>query len=98
MLRFPSLAAITCSIFERRASKEAQPAVNAEVYRKEDTARCEDMFMHLQRGIGAGDPRSVDAGVRVLAHKAKLDGYTVEPEQVGGAGGFQVNIHLNTER
>jgi hypothetical protein len=73
---------------------DQEPEVNAEVYRKEDTARCEDMFMHLQRGISAGDPRSVDAGVRVLAHKAKLNGYTVEPEQVNGAGGFQVNIHL----
>jgi hypothetical protein len=32
----------------------------------------------------------------VLAHKAKLNGYAVEPDQLGGAGGFQVNIHLNT--
>ena len=77
---------------------DLEPAVNAEVYRKEDTARCEDMFMHLQRGITAGDPRAVDAGVRVLAHKAKLNGYTVEPEQVNASGGFQVNIHLSSKR
>ena len=77
---------------------DLEPTINAEVYRKEDTARCEDMFMNLQRGISAGDPRSVDAGVRVLAHKAKLNGYTVEPEQVSAAGGFQINIHLNAER
>ena len=75
---------------------DLEPTTNAEVYRKEDTARSEDMFMHLQPGRRAGDPRSVDAGVRVLAHKARLNGYTVEPEQVGAAGGFQVNIHLNT--
>jgi hypothetical protein len=77
---------------------DLEPTTTAEVYRKEDTARCEDMFMHLQRGISAGDPRSVDAGVRMLAHKAKLKGYTVEPEQVSATGGFQVNIHLNSER
>jgi hypothetical protein len=74
---------------------DQEPAMNADVYRKEDTARCEDMYMHLQRGISAGDPRYVDAGVRVLAHKAKLNGYAVEPEgQIRGSGGLNIHIHL----
>ena len=28
-----------------------QPAINAEVFRKEDTARCEEMYLKLQSGI-----------------------------------------------
>jgi len=27
------------------------PAINAEVFRKEDTARCEEMYLKLQSGI-----------------------------------------------
>jgi hypothetical protein len=40
---------------------DRQPAIDAEVFRKEDTARCEDMFLKLQRGISNGDPRHIDA-------------------------------------
>ena len=58
-----------------------QPAINAEVFRKEDTARCEEMYLKLQSGISKGDPHHIDTAVRVLAHKAKLNGYAVEPEQ-----------------
>jgi hypothetical protein len=29
------------------------------------------------------DPRHIDTAVRVLAHKAKLNEYAVEPDQVG---------------
>jgi len=75
-----------------------QPAIDAEVFRKEDTARCEDMFLKLQRGISNGDPRHIDTAVRVLAHKAKLNGYAIEPEQVSGSGGLQIILHLGGER
>ncbi|MGA9472033.1 MAG: hypothetical protein WBV36_06190, partial [Terriglobales bacterium] len=74
---------------------DRQPAINAEVFRKEDTARCEDMFLKLQRGVSQGDPRHIDTAVRVLAHKAKLNGYAVEPEQVSISGGSGLNIILN---
>jgi hypothetical protein len=73
---------------------DRQPAIDAEVYRKEDTARLEDMYLKLQPGIGNGDPRHIDAGVRVLAHKAKLNGYAVEPDQVGKSSSFQIQINL----
>jgi hypothetical protein len=73
---------------------DRQPAIDAEVYRKEDTARLEDMYLKLQPGISNGDPRHIDAGVRVLAHKAKLNGYAVDPEQVSNSGGLQININL----
>ena len=77
---------------------DGQPALNAEVFRKEDTIRLEDMYVHLQRGISNGDPRSIDTGVRVLAQKAKLNGYAVEPDQVGGLNAFQININLGSDK
>ena len=42
-----------------------------------------------------GDPRHIDTAVRLLAHKAKLNGYAVEPEQVSGSGGTGLNIILH---
>ena len=77
---------------------DRQPTINAELYRKEDTARCEDLFMKLQRGISNGDPRHIDAGVRVLAHKAKLNGYALEPEQSSGLISFNISINLGPEK
>ncbi len=74
-----------------------QPAIDAETFRREDTARCEEMYLKLQSGISKGDPRHVDAAVRVLAHKAKLNGYATEPEQVSGPGGLHIQIHLGDE-
>src|SRR6266446_6946013 len=74
---------------------DRQPAIDAEVFRKEDTARLEDMYLKLQPGISNGDPRHIDTAVRVLAHKAKLNGYAVEPEQVSNSGGLQINLHLD---
>ncbi len=71
-----------------------QPVADAEVLRKEDTERCEQMYLRLQRGISTGDPRYIDGGVRVLAQKAKLNGYPVEPEQGPGVVGFRININL----
>ena len=73
---------------------DQQPAIDAEVFRKEDTARLEDMLLKLQRGISNGDPRHIDTAVRVLAHKAKLNGYAVDPEQVSNSGGLQITINL----
>jgi hypothetical protein len=69
------------------------------VFRKEDTARCEEMYLKLQSGISKGDPRHIDTAVRVLAHKAKLNGYAMEPEQVSSSGGTGLNIilHLGTD-
>lgn len=73
---------------------DRQPAINAEVFRKEDTARCEEMYLKLQSGISKGDPRHIDTAVRVLAHKAKLNGYAAEPEQVSSSGGAGLHITI----
>jgi hypothetical protein len=53
-----------------------EPALAAEEFRKLDTARCEEMFLNLQPGIRKGNPRSVEAGVKVLRHSAQINGYT----------------------
>ena len=65
------------------------PNTEAEAYRKLDTERCEDMFLSLQSGIRKGDPRSVEVGVKVLAHKAEINGYKAPArvEMTGKQGG-----------
>jgi hypothetical protein len=77
---------------------DRQPTIDAELFRKEDTARCEDMYMKLQRGISNGDPRHIDAAVRVLALKAKLNGYAVEAEQSPGLSSFSIHLNLGEEK
>jgi hypothetical protein len=59
--------------FKRAIARE--PSVAAEEFRKLDSARCEDMFLNLQPGIRKGNPRSVEAGVKVLRHSAQINGY-----------------------
>jgi hypothetical protein len=77
---------------------DRQPTIDAELYRKEDTARCDDMYMKLQPGIRNGDPRHIDAAVRVLGLKAKLNGYALEPEQSSGHISFEITINLGPEK
>ena len=100
-IKFPTNYRISESAVFKACHKamDRHPAINAEVFRKEDTARCEDMFLKLQRGVSKGDPRHIDTAVRVLAHKAKLNGYAVEPEQVSSSGGagFSIILHLGTD-
>jgi hypothetical protein len=70
----------------RRAIERA-PNAEAEHHRKLDTERCESMFLSLQAGIRQGDTKSVEAGVRVLVHKAKINGYVAPSKlEVTGAG------------
>jgi hypothetical protein len=59
--------------FRRAIARE--PSIVADEFRKLDTARCEDMFLNLQPGIRKGNPRSVEAGVKVLRHSAQINGY-----------------------
>jgi len=65
------------------------PNAEAVELRKLDTERCEDMFLSLQPGIRKGDPRSVEVGVKVLAHKADINGYKAPAklEMTGKHGG-----------
>jgi hypothetical protein len=94
-IEFPANYGISESAIFKAYHKamDRQPAINAKVFRKEDTARCEDMYLKLQRGISNGDRSHVDAAVRVLAHKTKLNGYAVEPEESPGVPTFSISIH-----
>ena len=58
-----------------RKAVAREPSLAAEEFRKLDTARCEEMFLNLQPGIRNGNPRSVEAGVKVLRHNAQINGY-----------------------
>lgn len=58
-----------------RKAMAREPSIAVEDFRKLDSARLEDMFMNLQPGIRKGNPRSVEAGVKVLRHSAQLLGY-----------------------
>lgn len=61
-----------------RAFKKAlarEPALEVVELRKLDTQRCEEMYLSLQPAIRKGDPPAVAVGVKVLSHKAKLNGY-----------------------
>ena len=51
------------------------PILALDEFRKLDTDRCEDMFLNLQPGIRKGNPRSIEAGVKVLRHSAQINGY-----------------------
>ncbi|MGH7780589.1 MAG: hypothetical protein ACREQR_12260 [Candidatus Binataceae bacterium] len=59
--------------FRRAIARD--PSIAADEFRKLDTSRCEEMFMNLQPGIRKGNPRSVEAGVKVLRHAAQINGY-----------------------
>ncbi len=59
--------------FRRLIARE--PALATDEFRKLDSARCEEMFLNLQPGIRKGNPRSVEAGVKVLRHTAQINGY-----------------------
>jgi hypothetical protein len=65
------------------------PNVEATELRKLDSERLEEMFLSLQAGIRQGDPRSIEVGVRVLMHKAELNGYKAAEkiEMTGNQGG-----------
>jgi hypothetical protein len=57
------------------------PALEIEEYRKLDTSRCEEMFLNLQPGVRKGNPRSVEAAVKVLRHAAQINGYAAPRRQ-----------------
>jgi hypothetical protein len=64
--------------FQKAVARE--PSLAAEEFRKVDTARCEEMFLSLQPGIRKGNPRAIEAGVKVLRHTAQINGYAA-PER-----------------
>jgi hypothetical protein len=76
-----------CKAFRKAITRE--PNLEAMEMRLVDTERCEDMFLALQPGMRKGDPRSVEVAVKVLAHKAEINGYKAPAklEMTGRQGG-----------
>src|SRR5216684_4075779 len=66
------------------------PNAEAAQLRKLDSERLEEMFLSLQAGIRRGDPRSIEVGVKVLAHEAEISGYK-SPARVEMTG-TRVNV------
>jgi hypothetical protein len=76
-IKFPSEYRISMQAAHRafRRAIVRQPNAEAAELRKLDSERLDDMFLSLQSGIRKGDARSIEVGVRVLAHKAEINGY-----------------------
>ena len=72
---------------------ERAPNAEAEQHRKLDTERCEAMFFSLQAKIHLGDAKSIEAGVRILVHKARINGYVAPSKlEVTGAGAIPITV------
>src|SRR5215469_1007005 len=74
--QFPPGYQISMQAIHRAFKRAIHRLPNAEAseLRKLDSERLEEMFLSLQAGIRQGDPRSIQAGVRVLAPKAEMNG------------------------
>jgi hypothetical protein len=95
-LEFPDGYRISAQGVHRAFSRAITrlPNSGAEAYRKLDSERCEALFLALQVGIRKGDVRSVEVGVRVLEHKARLNAYlgATKVELDGRNGGISVRV------
>jgi hypothetical protein len=71
-----------------------EPNLEAAELRRLDSDRCEDYLLSLQPGIRKGEPRAVEVAIRVLDHKAKLNGYvtTARMELTGKDGGTLIPV------
>jgi hypothetical protein len=77
------------------------PNAEAVELRKLDSERCEGMFLSLQPGMRKGDARSIEVGVRVLVHKADLNGYRAPAkleiagkQEMTGKGGGALTLQI----
>jgi len=90
-VRFSADYRISAQAIHRAFQRAIDRLPNAEALelRKLDSERCEDMYLSLQAGIRNGDPRSVEAAVKVLTYKAEINGYQVPAkiEMTGRNGG-----------
>lgn len=77
--------------FKKAVARE--PSLAAEEFRKLDSSRCEEMFLNLQPGIRKGNPRSVEAGVKVLRHSAQINGYAApQRHELTGKNGSPLTL------
>ncbi|MGD0073579.1 MAG: hypothetical protein ABSD31_04495 [Candidatus Binataceae bacterium] len=97
---FPPNYGITkmgCSKAYRRRM-EREPSFEAREHRRLDTDRCEEMFLSLQPATKKGDPKAIEAAVRVLTLKAKIVGYEPPSKlELSGKGDAPIPITLARE-
>jgi hypothetical protein len=77
-VRFPAEYRITKQACYKafRKALAREPSLELEEMRKLDTARSEEMFFNLQPAIRKGKERAVEAGIKLLDHSARINGYT----------------------
>jgi hypothetical protein len=73
--------------FKKAVARE--PSLELEELRNLDNARSEEMWMSLQPAIRKGNVRAVEVGIKVLEHRAKINGY-----EEGVTVNTQNNINL----
>jgi hypothetical protein len=91
-LQFPDGYRISTQAVHRAFKRAIVRLPNAEAaeLRKLDSERLDEMLLSLQLGIRKGDPRSIEVAVKLLTHKAELNGYK-EPTRLKVTG-TQVNV------
>jgi hypothetical protein len=76
-LKFPpdySISRQACHKAFRKAIAR-EPALAVDELRKLDNARSEEMYMNLQPAMRKGSARAIEVGVKVLGHRARVNGY-----------------------
>jgi hypothetical protein len=82
--------------FKKALARE--PALEVEELRKLDSQRCEEMYLNLQPAIRKGDPPAVAVGVKVLSHKAKINGYAApQKHELTGKHGNGMTVSRNPD-
>ena len=77
--------------FRRAIARE--PALEVEELRSLDHARSEEMFMNLQPAIRKGNARSIEVGIKVLDHSAKINGYAApQKHELAGKDGKPLTL------
>ncbi len=91
-LKFPQGYRISMQAVHRAFKRAIVRLPNAEAaeLRKLDSERLDEMLLALQLGIRKGDPRSIEVAVKLLTHKAELNGYK-EPTRLKVTG-TQLNV------
>jgi hypothetical protein len=70
-----------------------EPTLEAEEFRKLDTARSEELLMNLQPTIRRGNVRSIETAVKVMDHEAKINGYAApEKRELTGKDGKALTV------
>jgi hypothetical protein len=86
-------------VYRLRMEKEPSLEAREHRHRKLGTERLEDLYLSLQPGINKGDAKAIEAGVRVLALKAKVLGYAApEKVELTGSAGAPIPLALVRER